>query len=98
MQRLTLPDRSERAFGERATVSYDKYGSGLPLLLVHGSFSNHKINWEFVKPFFEQQFTVYEIAAILPDVRIEELPSQAHEGMTTAPRMYAESVSRFLLA
>jgi len=25
------------------------------------------------------------------------LPGQAHEGMTTAPQMYAESVSRFLL-
>jgi hypothetical protein len=34
-------------------------------------------------------------AAVLPDVRIQELPGQAHEGMTTAPKMYAESVSRF---
>jgi hypothetical protein len=32
------------------------------------------------------------------DVRIEELPGQAHEGMTTVPAMYAESVSRFLLS
>jgi pimeloyl-ACP methyl ester carboxylesterase len=39
-----------------------------------------------------------DLAAVLPDVRIEELPGQAHEGMTTAPRMYAEAVSRFLLA
>jgi pimeloyl-ACP methyl ester carboxylesterase len=38
------------------------------------------------------------LAAVLPDVRIQELPGQAHEGMTTAPRMYAEAVSRFLLA
>jgi pimeloyl-ACP methyl ester carboxylesterase len=37
------------------------------------------------------------LAAVLPDVRIEELPGQAHEGMTTAPKMYAEAVSRFLL-
>ena len=37
------------------------------------------------------------LAAVLPDVRIEELPGQAHEGMTTAPQMYAEAVSRFLL-
>jgi pimeloyl-ACP methyl ester carboxylesterase len=44
------------------TVSYDKYGSGPPLVLVHGSFSDHKTNWEFVKPLFEQQFTVYAIA------------------------------------
>lgn len=37
------------------------------------------------------------LAAVLPDARIEELPGQAHEGMTTAPEMYAEAVSRFLL-
>lgn len=29
-----------------AMVSYDKYGSGLPLVLVHGAFSDHKTNWE----------------------------------------------------
>ena len=37
------------------------------------------------------------LATVLPDTRIEELPGQAHEAMTTAPRMYAESVSRFCL-
>jgi pimeloyl-ACP methyl ester carboxylesterase len=45
-----------------ATVSYDKYGSGPPLVLVHGGFSDHQTNWEFVKPLFEKQFTVYAIA------------------------------------
>jgi pimeloyl-ACP methyl ester carboxylesterase len=45
-----------------ATVSYDQYGSGLPLVLVHGAFSDHQTNWEFVKPLFENQFTVYAIA------------------------------------
>jgi len=44
-------------------VSYDTYGSGPTLVLVHGGFSDHKTNWEFVKPLFEQQFTVYAIAA-----------------------------------
>jgi pimeloyl-ACP methyl ester carboxylesterase len=44
------------------TVSYDKYGSGPPLVLVHGSFSDHETNWEFVKPLFEPQFTVYAVA------------------------------------
>ncbi|MBF2048543.1 MAG: alpha/beta hydrolase [Elainella sp. C42_A2020_010] len=44
------------------TVSYDQYGSGPPLVLVHGSFSDHNTNWEFVKPLFEKQFTVYAIA------------------------------------
>jgi pimeloyl-ACP methyl ester carboxylesterase len=38
------------------------------------------------------------LAAVLPDVRIDELPGQAHEGMTTAPELYAQAVSRFLLA
>jgi pimeloyl-ACP methyl ester carboxylesterase len=47
---------------DRTTVSYDKSGSGPPLVLVHGSFSDHITNWEFVKPLFEQQFTVYTIA------------------------------------
>ena len=28
------------------TVSYDNYGEGPPLVLVHGSFSDHKTNWE----------------------------------------------------
>jgi pimeloyl-ACP methyl ester carboxylesterase len=37
------------------------------------------------------------LAAVLPDVRIEELAGQAHEGMTTAPEMYARAVARFLL-
>jgi hypothetical protein len=37
-----------------------------------------------------------ELAAVLPDVRIGELSRQAHEGMTTAPEMYAEAVTAFL--
>jgi pimeloyl-ACP methyl ester carboxylesterase len=45
-----------------ATISYDLYGSGTPLVLVHGSFSDHETNWEFVKPLFEKQFTVHAIA------------------------------------
>jgi pimeloyl-ACP methyl ester carboxylesterase len=111
-----------------ATVSYEKYGSGPPLVLVHGAFSDHNTNWGFVKPLFEKQFAVCTIArrgrgetdateghsletesprdlyvtdalaAVLPDVRVQELPGQAHEGMTTAPEMYAEAVTRFLLS
>jgi hypothetical protein len=38
------------------------------------------------------------LAGVLPIVSIEELPGQAHEGMTTAPKMYVEAVSRFLLS
>jgi pimeloyl-ACP methyl ester carboxylesterase len=43
-------------------VTYDKFGSGPPLVLVHGSFSDQVSNWELVLPHFEQQFTVYAIA------------------------------------
>jgi pimeloyl-ACP methyl ester carboxylesterase len=44
------------------TISYDKYGSGPPLVLVHGAFSDHQTNWEFVKPLFEPQYTVSAVA------------------------------------
>jgi pimeloyl-ACP methyl ester carboxylesterase len=54
MERLTSP--------AGATVSYDRYGGGPPLVLVHGSFSDHRTNWEFVRPLFAQRFTVYAIA------------------------------------
>jgi pimeloyl-ACP methyl ester carboxylesterase len=43
-------------------VSYKTYGSGPPLVLIHGGFSDHQTNWEYVKPLFEKQFTVYAIA------------------------------------
>jgi hypothetical protein len=38
------------------------------------------------------------LAAVLPHASIQELHGQAHEAMTTAPRMYAEAVCRFLLS
>ena len=45
-----------------ATVSFSVAGSGPPLVLVHGGFSDHETNWTFVAPLFEQHFTVYAIA------------------------------------
>jgi pimeloyl-ACP methyl ester carboxylesterase len=36
------------------------------------------------------------LSAALADARVDELEGQAHEGMTTAPALYAESVTRFL--
>ena len=54
MHRLTSPAGVQ--------VSFDRYGSGPPLVLVHGSFSDHRTNWEFVKPLLETQFTVFAIA------------------------------------
>jgi pimeloyl-ACP methyl ester carboxylesterase len=54
MHRVESPDGT--------TVSYARYGNGPPLVLVHGGFSDHDTNWEFVKPLFERRFTVYAIA------------------------------------
>jgi pimeloyl-ACP methyl ester carboxylesterase len=45
-----------------ATVSYEMYGRGPAMVLVHGSFSDHDTNWEFVKPILENQFTIHAIA------------------------------------
>ena len=44
------------------TVSYERYGDGPPLVLVHGSFSDHATNWEHVKPLLETRFTVLAVA------------------------------------
>jgi pimeloyl-ACP methyl ester carboxylesterase len=44
------------------TVSYDTYGAGPALVLVHGAFSDQHTNWEFVRPLLETRFTVYAIA------------------------------------
>lgn len=54
MQTLTSPDG--------IVVSYDRYGQGAPLVLVHGAFSDHATNWEFVRPLLEDHFTMYAIA------------------------------------
>ena len=44
------------------TVSYSVAGSGPPLVLVHGAFSDHTTNWMFVAPMFQERFTVHSIA------------------------------------
>ena len=44
------------------TVSYDRQGSGPPLVLVHGAFSDHRSNWEFVLPLLTTRFTTYAVA------------------------------------
>ena len=43
-------------------VSYDAGGSGPPLVLVHGSFSDHDSNWTLVRPFLEAHFRVHAVA------------------------------------
>jgi pimeloyl-ACP methyl ester carboxylesterase len=53
----------ERIIARDGTVvSYDRYGDGPPLVLVHGGFSDAKTNWTYVKPLLEQHFTVHAIA------------------------------------
>jgi pimeloyl-ACP methyl ester carboxylesterase len=54
MERLTTP--------AGITVSFDRGGSGAPLVLSHGAFSDHHTNWEFVKPSLRKDFTVYAVA------------------------------------
>lgn len=44
------------------TVSYDRQGSGPPLVLVHGAFSDHRSNWEFVLPLLTARFTTNAVA------------------------------------
>ncbi len=51
MERLKLEDRT--------TLSYERYGEGPPLVLVHGSMSDHQSAWEMVKDPLSQRFTVY---------------------------------------
>jgi pimeloyl-ACP methyl ester carboxylesterase len=43
-------------------ISYTVEGSGPPLVLVHGAFSDHVTNWTFVAPRLRERFTVYAIA------------------------------------
>jgi pimeloyl-ACP methyl ester carboxylesterase len=44
------------------TVSNRVYGEGPPHVLVHGAFSDHDTNWEFVAPRLAASFTVHAIA------------------------------------
>jgi pimeloyl-ACP methyl ester carboxylesterase len=44
------------------TVSFDKYGKGPALVLVHGGFSDHLTNWQECKEMLAERFTVYAVA------------------------------------
>ncbi|UJR84113.1 alpha/beta fold hydrolase [Sandaracinus amylolyticus] len=43
-------------------VSYERAGTGPPLVLVHGGFSDHETNWMYVAPRLRERFTVIAIA------------------------------------
>jgi len=56
----------------------------MPVLLLVGSESPREL------------YITDALATILPDARIVPLEGQAHEGMTTAPELFVETVVRFL--
>lgn len=43
-------------------VSFDEFGAGPPLVLVHGAFSDHDSNWELVRERFARRFRVHAVA------------------------------------
>ncbi len=43
-------------------VSYERYGTGPSLVLVHGSFSDHATNWQEIRELLAARYTVYAIA------------------------------------
>lgn len=43
-------------------LDFERCGSGPPLVLVHGCFSDQRTNWSHVKPHLARHFTVYAIA------------------------------------
>jgi pimeloyl-ACP methyl ester carboxylesterase len=45
-----------------ATISFDTYGDGPPLVLVHGGFSDHRTNWQECAALLAERFTVVAIA------------------------------------
>src|SRR5215218_6099490 len=54
MERVTSHDGT--------AVSYDRYGDGPPLVLVHGGFSDHETNWTYAKPLLSPRFKVHAVA------------------------------------
>jgi pimeloyl-ACP methyl ester carboxylesterase len=44
------------------TLSYDRFGHGPSLVLVHGSFTDHRTNWQFVDDALAAHFTVHALA------------------------------------
>jgi pimeloyl-ACP methyl ester carboxylesterase len=43
-------------------VSFERYGAGPPLVLVHGSFSDHATNWQEARGLLAERYTVYAVA------------------------------------
>jgi pimeloyl-ACP methyl ester carboxylesterase len=90
MERITSQDGT--------VISYDRYGDGPPLVLVHGGFSDHRTNWAYVKTPLGEQFTV---SAIARRGRGETDATQGHrleaEAADVAAVMHAAGEPVFLL-
>lgn len=46
---------------EGIVISFERSGSGPPLVMLHGSLNNHQTAWMMVKPLLEAQFTMYAV-------------------------------------
>ncbi len=47
---------------DATAVCFERYGTGPALVLVHGSFSDHRSNWAAVKPLLARHFQVHAVA------------------------------------
>ena len=74
-----------RALRAHAFDAAEYSGLPMPVALQVGSESRHEL------------YVTDELAATLPRAHLTILHGQAHEGMTTAPQMYAEAVTAFLV-
>lgn len=43
-------------------ISYESWGEGPPLILIHGAFSDYRTNWMYIKPLLAKHFAAYAIA------------------------------------
>ncbi|MCC5988910.1 MAG: alpha/beta hydrolase [Pararhodobacter sp.] len=59
-QETSAPRRLRTPAG--VTIFHERHGTGPPLLLVHGSFCDHRSNWQFVAPSLAEAFTVHALA------------------------------------
>lgn len=70
----------------RYDIEADRFGElQIPVVLQIGSESPREC------------FFTDALASVFPDVCVETLDSQAHDGMTTNPEQYAEAVRRIFL-
>ena len=62
-------------------ISYETWGEGPTLVVIHGAFSDQRTNWMYVAPYLKPHFTVHAIA------RRGRSPSDATEGHSIEDEM-----------